>query len=316
MTPSLETLRNGSLRLKSEDCVFLFTRLRPSVMHTRIRGYDSGEFGAVPLEVMETEMARFGEPVTWFVDAGDATGPPVAVSQAWTNWFLTHQKSLRAVHVLVSSRTLGLTVAIAKLLSRTGGLITVHEERARFDEAMRQALPNLPAERLPAPGESEDAEPARIQRETIPNGSLRLQGEGAAFSFVRLRPGVVLTTVKGTDNGQFGDLPLDYMEAEMRSARVPLTWFIHAQEEAQASRRVSEAWTAWMLARSGSLKRVITLVESEFFHFQLNVLRRVSDAERLMLVHTDPSLFWDAVEREAPGSRARLSPSNAPQPSL
>lgn len=305
MTPSLEILRNGSLRLKSGDCVFLLTRLRPSVMHTRIVGHDSGEFGTAPLEVMEAEITRFGEPLTWFVDAGDATGPPVAVSQAWTIWFLTHQKSLRAVHVLVSSRTLGLTVAIVRHLSRTGGLITIHEERASFGEAMRQMLPDI-AERLPAPGD-EDAQPSQILREASPDGSLRLTGEGATLFFLRLRPDVILTTVTGTDNGQFGDLPLDYMEAEIRNARAPLTWFIRAKEEAQASGRVSESWTTWMLAHSASLRRVVTLVESGFFHFQLNLLRRVADAERLMLVHTDPRPFWDAVEREAPGSRARLT---------
>jgi hypothetical protein len=57
----------------------------------------------------------------------------VAVSQEWTRFFSLNRKDLTRVSVLVSSRSVELTVAIAQHLSRTGNLIQIYSDASLFE---------------------------------------------------------------------------------------------------------------------------------------------------------------------------------------
>ena len=54
--------------------------------------------------------------------------PSVGVSQDWTRFFAQNQKDLTRVSVLVSSKSVELTIAIAQHLSRTGRLIQIYSD--------------------------------------------------------------------------------------------------------------------------------------------------------------------------------------------
>ena len=59
------------------------------------------------------------------------------VREAWTAWFMRHQAQLQRVTVLVSDKLINSAVGVAKHFSRTGDLIRLVTEPARFDELTR-----------------------------------------------------------------------------------------------------------------------------------------------------------------------------------
>ena len=67
-----------------------------------------------------------------FVDAREALGPAVSVSDDWTHFFSLNRRDLRRVSVLVGSKVVHLTIAIAQHLSRTGDLIQIYSDPETF----------------------------------------------------------------------------------------------------------------------------------------------------------------------------------------
>ncbi|HVE56279.1 MAG TPA: hypothetical protein VNB22_05580 [Pyrinomonadaceae bacterium] len=131
-----EILPGGDVRLSSGDCVFLYHRQRPGVLHITISGYDSGQFGTATLDEILTAINREGK-IELFVDAREASGAGVGVSEDWTRFFSTNQGKLSRVHVLVGdSKVLQLTVAIAQHLSRTGNLIQIYSDALIFNNKL------------------------------------------------------------------------------------------------------------------------------------------------------------------------------------
>src|SRR4051812_39347316 len=109
-----EILRDGSLRLKSGGCVFLYTRLKPGVLLTNISGYDIGGLEEAPLELISAEYRRFAKPVEWFVNAGDAVNVSNQVFRRWIDWLSTRRHLLKGMHVLTATQPTKLTVEIAR----------------------------------------------------------------------------------------------------------------------------------------------------------------------------------------------------------
>ena len=123
---------NGEVRLSAGGCAFVFRRPRPGVLHVVITGLDTGQFGTTTLDEIRAEIGR-NRPVDLFVDAREAVGAAVSVSDEWTRFFSSHRGDLKRVHVLVGSKVLYLTVAIAQHLSRTGNLIQIYSDPETFD---------------------------------------------------------------------------------------------------------------------------------------------------------------------------------------
>jgi hypothetical protein len=133
-----ELLSDGSVRLTSGDSAFVFARPVPSVLVVTITGYDKGQFGTAALDEIGSVL-RLGTPVYLFVDARNAVGATVRVSEDWTGFLSRHRTELKHVHVLVGSKTVELTVAIARHLSRTDRLIQLYSDPAIFETQLEAA---------------------------------------------------------------------------------------------------------------------------------------------------------------------------------
>jgi hypothetical protein len=129
--PTRETLADGTIRLQAGDCSFVYRRPRPGALLVTITGMDGGQFGTSTLDEITTALAREGR-LELFVDAREAIGAAVSVSDDWTRFFSSHRSSLDRVHVLVGSKVVELTVAMAQHLSRTGNLIQIYSDPEIF----------------------------------------------------------------------------------------------------------------------------------------------------------------------------------------
>ena len=138
-----EVLADGSVKLSAGDCVFRYRRLRPGIIVVRISGDDVGQFGTATMDELATEFDRFQAPIELFIDATEALGPVTKVMEAWAAWFEIHHKRLKHVDILIppEAKVLQLTVAIARHLSRTGDLISIHLDAENFNSAVNQAAP-------------------------------------------------------------------------------------------------------------------------------------------------------------------------------
>ena len=131
-------LPDGSVRMTSGTTEFVFARPSVSVLVVRIAGYDRGQFGTAPLDEIGSVL-RVAAPVQLFVDARDATGATVRVSEDWTRFLTRHAADLEHVHVLVGSKMVELTVAIARHLSRIDRLMQIHSDPALFETQLQAA---------------------------------------------------------------------------------------------------------------------------------------------------------------------------------
>ena len=128
---------DGSVTLKDERCTFTF-RSSPGVLDIRIDGIDRGQLGTAPLDEIARALVR-DRPLELFVDATRASMPTVDVSRDWTRFFSLNQKDLKRVSVLVSSRSVELTIAIAQHLSQTGKLIQIYSDEEIYEARKAQA---------------------------------------------------------------------------------------------------------------------------------------------------------------------------------
>lgn len=129
---------SGELRLSAGDCTFVYRRLKPGALLVTISGHDTGQFGTSSLDEIRLELLR-NRPLELFVDAREALGPAVGVSREWTQFFVLNRDQLRRVNVLVGSKVVELTIAIAQHLSRTGNLIQIYSDPETFGALVRSA---------------------------------------------------------------------------------------------------------------------------------------------------------------------------------
>ena len=135
---SRETLGDGRVKLAAGDCSFLFARLKPGTLLVTIAGYDTGQFGTSTLDEIRAEMQR-EQKLELFVDAREAFGATVSVADEWTRFFTANRERLLRVSVLVGSKAVYLTVAIAQHLSRTGSLLQIYSDPELFDARVAAA---------------------------------------------------------------------------------------------------------------------------------------------------------------------------------
>ena len=122
----------GKVTIADERCTFAYGRPRPGVLEIRISGTDNGQFGTATLDEIAMALTR-ERPLELFVDAAEASMPAVRVSQDWTRFIALNQKDLTRVSVLVSSKSVALTMAIAQHLSNTGKLMQIYSDREIYE---------------------------------------------------------------------------------------------------------------------------------------------------------------------------------------
>lgn len=130
-----EILPGGNVRLSSGDCTFLYHRPRPGVLQVTISGHDTGQFGTSTLDEIYAAINREGI-IELFIDAREAFGAAVSVSDEWTKFFSVNRQKLSRVYVLVGSKVVYLTIAIAQHLSRTGNLIQIYSDADLFESKL------------------------------------------------------------------------------------------------------------------------------------------------------------------------------------
>ncbi len=130
-----EILTGGNIRFSGGGCSFTYERPRAGVLLVTIDGHDRGQFGTSTLDEILNAIQREGR-IALFVDAREARGIAIEVSEAWTRFFNVNREKLVRVHVLVASEYIQLTVAIAQHLSATGDLIKIHHQEATFISAL------------------------------------------------------------------------------------------------------------------------------------------------------------------------------------
>lgn len=134
-----KSFADGAISLVGSDgCTMVFKRLKPGAVYLRIGGYDTGKLGDAPFDVVAAELSRFGK-LELFVDTRDTTGVVTTVRESWTSWFAHNQAKLSKVTILVSDKLVGSAVSVSKHFSRTGDLIRVITDPAKFDELVGAA---------------------------------------------------------------------------------------------------------------------------------------------------------------------------------
>lgn len=123
---------DGTVVLKAGRGIFRYRRLRPGALEVRIEGVDRGQFGSATLDEIAMALVR-ERPLELFIDASAASMPTVQVSREWTRFFALNRNDLTRVSVLVSSKSVELTVAIAQHLSQTGKLIQIYSDAELFE---------------------------------------------------------------------------------------------------------------------------------------------------------------------------------------
>ncbi len=126
------------MRLSAGDGWFRYATPAPGVLHVVVAGHDRGQFGTATLDEIRHEILRH-QPLELFVDASQALSISPSVSEAWTRFFSQDRAKLSRVSVLVGSKAISLTVAIAQHLSRTGNLIQIYTDRELFEARLRAA---------------------------------------------------------------------------------------------------------------------------------------------------------------------------------
>jgi hypothetical protein len=135
---SREALPDGAVMLSAEGCVFTYTRPKRGVLVVAISGHDKGQFGTLTLDEISLALKR-DRPLELFIDAREAVGAAVSVSDEWTRFFATNRSDFTRVHVLAGTKVVQLTVAIAQHLSRTGSLIQIYSDAGIFESRLALA---------------------------------------------------------------------------------------------------------------------------------------------------------------------------------
>lgn len=132
-----ERLADNSLRLSARGCSFTYRQVRPGRLLVIISGHDTGQFGSQTLDEISLAVQR-QQPLELFIDAREAFGAAVSVSDDWTRFFFSNRDKLSRVHVLVGSKVVYLTVAIAQHLSRTGSLLQIYSDPEIFSSYLNR----------------------------------------------------------------------------------------------------------------------------------------------------------------------------------
>ncbi len=139
------------------------------------------------------------------------------------------------------------------------------------------------------------------EREELAGGRVRLSTARCSFVYDRPRPGVVVCTMSGHDDGTFGTATVDELRGDV-ARFAPVELFFETRGEFTAGTGVRTMWTDWIGANQRGLKSVNILVRSKYLQVTMEVTRLFSRTGELMRIYLDPAAFAEALGRSAPGS--------------
>lgn len=135
------------------------------------------------------------------------------------------------------------------------------------------------------------------QREIQTDGTIALRGTRCAFVYRRVRPGVLLVTITGDDEGELGMAPLHEIDAEI-ARHAPLSLYVDTRAARGAATRVSEDWTAWFTTNRKNLRSVGILATSKLVHLIVSIAKHLSRTGEMIRIYTEAAPFEAALARE------------------
>ena len=135
---------------------------------------------------------------------------------------------------------------------------------------------------------------AGITREVMGDGSVQLRSSRCTFTFRRVRPGTLLVTVVGVDDGQFGTATLDEIRVHLLEHR-PLELFIDAEAAVAVMVEVSKEWTHFFASNRARLKRVSVLPGTRAVELTVAIAQHLSQTGNLIQIYSDRALFEDRL---------------------
>jgi hypothetical protein len=130
MTTSKAVLEGVSGRITIERPV-------PGVVLITIVGRDAGEHGKAPFVELDNDVAR--GPFQLFINAREAQGASVDVSNVWAQWLREHRDHLHRIHMLTGSRFIQVTADFVRRFAELGDAMLIYTQAAAFDDALKEA---------------------------------------------------------------------------------------------------------------------------------------------------------------------------------
>jgi hypothetical protein len=129
--------------------------------------------------------------------------------------------------------------------------------------------------------------------------STRLEATACTFLIERRAPSRVYVRIEGHDVGELDDLPMRCIEAFL-PAGLRAELFIDARATRGATIDVSNAWSAWLGRNRERFSAIHMLAGSRYVVVTAEFVRRFSELEQLMRVHTSNEEFDAALAASAP----------------
>ena len=124
--------------------------------------------------------------------------------------------------------------------------------------------------------------------------STRLQSPTCSFLIDLRSPRRIYVRIDGHDVGELGELPMRCIEAFLRPD-APAELFVDARNTRGATMQVSNDWSTWLGRNRGRFSAIHMLAGSRYVHFTAEFVRRFSELEQLMRVHTSAGDFDAAL---------------------
>lgn len=130
MTTDKTVLESPSGRLTIERPV-------PGVVLITIVGRDAGEHGKAPFVELAKDVER--GPFQLFINAREAQGASVDVSNVWAQWLREHRDHMHRIHMLTGSRFIQVTADFVRRFADLGDAMLIYTQASAFQEALSEA---------------------------------------------------------------------------------------------------------------------------------------------------------------------------------
>jgi hypothetical protein len=138
----IHRLDSGSVIYEGVHCRLTIERPRPGIVLMTISGRDVGEFGDAPMSELLNGM-DIGEPMELFIDARNAQGASLDVSNDWAQWLGKQRARFRQINMLTGSRFVQITADFVRRFAALADIMRIYTEGTAFDDALAESKRNL-----------------------------------------------------------------------------------------------------------------------------------------------------------------------------
>jgi hypothetical protein len=130
----------ATIRAETLHCSMQIARVTPRVVLVTIEGFDVGELGDWPFDVLDGDACE--ESIDLFIDARRALGASMTVSGAWAVWLTRNRERLRSVTMVACARAVQVTAAFVRRFSGFDQRMHVTTDERIFESVLAfAALP-------------------------------------------------------------------------------------------------------------------------------------------------------------------------------